>query len=52
MEKIINWFLDTHSYQFFEGSGVALVLSCSIILILLILIISKKFRKIIHKKFF
>lgn len=52
MEKIVNWFLDTHSYKFFEGNGFALVLSCFMILVIISLLVSKKFRKIIHNIFF
>lgn len=52
IERIVNWFLDTHSYKFFEGNGFALVLSCFVILVLLMLLISKKFRTFFYKKFF
>lgn len=52
LERVIDWFLSTHSYQFFEGSGFALVLSISVVGVLITLGLSKRFRRYFCKKFF
>lgn len=52
LEKIVDWFLNIHSYWFFEGSGFALVLTIFVVGALITLGLSKKFRKYFCKKFF
>lgn len=52
LEKIVDWFLDTRTYQFFEGNGFALVLCVGITIILVGCLISKKFRNKVFKELF
>lgn len=52
LERIVNWFLDTHTYRFFEGNGFTLVLCVGVIVALASCLISKKFRNKIFKELF
>lgn len=52
LEKIIDWLCNEHTYRFFEGNGFALILSCFVVTLLILLVISKKFRKFVFKKLF